>query len=114
MKELLIITDLGCVKGYVVRQDLGDASPTIDLLREEILNRDYVRFADRDSDMAGRFEGGAAIGQQTGMSYGAIPCHSGGAKNYRSIFGLDPNAGRSLKVDQFTVSREGYRNGRYF
>jgi hypothetical protein len=70
MRELVIVADLGCLKGYVVRQDLGDPSPVIDLVADTDLGRDYVHFTGRDEDAAGRFSQGGMAGQPGGMSYG--------------------------------------------
>jgi len=69
MKKLIVVMDLGCLKGYRVTRDEVTGAERIEKL-EEFQNPDaHVRFGETVSDQAGRFRGGGPNGHG-GMSHG--------------------------------------------
>lgn len=69
MRKLVIVTDLGQLRAYLIRQEFDDPSPTIDLVRDADFLSRHHRFADRDTDQAGQFPAGAAA-MACGMPHG--------------------------------------------
>ncbi len=71
MNRLLITADLGRLKIYRVKQDeLFDTKPSIKLEQEFDPPDLHSRFAERDTDEAGRFPRGTPSKTAGGMSYG--------------------------------------------
>lgn len=65
MNVLIITADLGRIKAYSVTQESDEESHCIKLIGDLDLNNAYSRFANRDTDQAGRFPSG-----QSGMAAG--------------------------------------------
>ena len=65
MKTLLIVTDLGLLKAYLVEQAPEYQSPVFHEVRAEDFPNQHSRFSNRDTDQAGRFPSG-----KTGMAHG--------------------------------------------
>jgi hypothetical protein len=59
MKKLIVVMDLGCLKGFRVSKDELSGAERIEVL-EEFENPDaHARFGDKVTDQAGRFPGGS-------------------------------------------------------
>lgn len=65
MKTLVIATDLGRLKAYRVTQEMDEPSPKFEEICDEDFANRHSRYANRNTDQAGRFPSGLS-----GMTHG--------------------------------------------